>query len=189
MKDIYEITLKELAPNSRLRTKQDVLFYEVIDEAIKKLILKEIHNLILLDNIDNLKENIVDLLAYELHVDFYDYSAILKEKQHLVKTSILSHMKKGTLFSVQNILDIFFQEAKILEWFNYDGDPGKFKVEISDSKADYSQTKRITKMINSVKRTSQHLENLIFIKGDNSYLNYYGFSHSSGRKIDKYNPI
>lgn len=80
MKDIYEVHLKDLAPASKLKNKDDILFYEVVNEAIKVLILDEIENLILLDNIDNLKEEIVDLLAYELHVDFYDYSALLKEK-------------------------------------------------------------------------------------------------------------
>lgn len=189
MIDIYDIKLKDLAPNSRLRNKEDLLFYDVVDEAIKRLILSEIYKLILLDNIENLPEEIVDLLADELHVDFYDYSAVIKEKRHIVKTSILSHMKKGTLFPIQNILDTFFQESIIKEWFEYEGEPGKFKVEISDSEADYTQTNRIIKMIDSVKRTSQHLENLIFIKGDNSILNCYGAVHDSGRKIDKYNPI
>ncbi|MEG1313341.1 MAG: phage tail protein I [Bacilli bacterium] len=189
MKDIYEVHLKDLAPASKLRNKDDVLFYEVVNEAIKILILDEIENLILLDNIDNLKEEIVDLLAYELHVDFYDYSAVIKEKRQIVKTSVLSHMKKGTLFPVQNILDTFFQESIIKEWFEYGGEPGKFKVEISDSKVDYTPTNRIRKMIDSVKRTSQHLENLIFIKGDNSTLNYFGAVHDSGRQIDRYNSI
>ncbi|MGL5711194.1 MAG: phage tail protein I [Cetobacterium sp.] len=189
MIDIYDIKSNNLAPSSKLRNDEDLLFFRVVDKAIKKFILDEIEKLILLDNVDNLPEQMVDLLADELHVDFYDYSAIIKEKRHLVKTSILSHMKKGTLFPVQNILDTFFQESIIKEWFEYGGEPGKFKVEISDSEADYTQTNRIIKMIDSVKRTSQHLENLIFIKGDNSILNHYGAVYDSGRKIDKYNPI
>lgn len=189
MKDIYEVHLKDLAPASKLRNKDDVLFYDVVNEAIKVLVLDEIENLIFLDNIDNLNEEIVDLLAYELHVDFYDYSALLKEKRSLIKTSLLSHMKKGTLYPIKTILDTFFQECEVKEWFEYGGDPGKFKVEISDANIDYSQSGRITRMIDSVKRTSQHLENLIFIKGDNSIINYYGLIHDSGRKIDRYNPI
>ena len=98
-------------------------------------------------------------------------------------------MKKGTLEPIKTILDTFFQECEIKEWFEYGGDPGKFKVEISDANIDYSQSGRITRMIDSVKRTSQHLENLIFIKGDNAIINYYGLIHDSGRKIDRYNPI
>lgn len=189
MKDIYTSNLKDLAPKSKLRSKEDLLFYDIVNETIKKYITNEIQNLVILDNIDNLKENIIDLLAYELHVDFYDYSALLTEKKHLVKTSILSHMKKGTVYSVQNILNTFFQESTVKEWFEYGGNPGMFNVEITDSNADYSQANKIKRMIDSVKRTSQHLDNLTFIKGDSSELFYFSFIHDSGRKKDLYNPI
>lgn len=189
MKNIYEVSLLDLAPKSKLQTKEDILFYKVVDKAIKKLLVEEIKTLILMDDIDNLKEEIVDLLAEELHVDFYEVDSTLEEKRNLVKSSILSHMLKGTKLAVQNILNIFFQEANIKEWFEYEGEPGTFNVDISDGKVDYTQAKKIKRMIDSVKRTSQHLNNLSFIKGDSGELYYYGVIHSSERKIDRYNPI
>jgi phage tail P2-like protein len=66
-------------------------------------------------------ENLVDILAWQFHVDFYDTTKPLAEKRQLVQNSIQWHMRKGTVALVQEVLDFFWPGgATLTEWFEYD---------------------------------------------------------------------
>lgn len=66
-------------------------------------------------------EQLVDILAWQFHVDFYDPTKPLGFKRNLVQKSITWHMRKGTVALLQEVLDTFWPGgASITEWFEYD---------------------------------------------------------------------
>lgn len=54
--------------------------------------------------IDELDEQILDILAYDLHVDWYDYSYPVEVKRQTIKDSINVHRKLGTKYAVETAL-------------------------------------------------------------------------------------
>jgi hypothetical protein len=64
--------------------------------------------------------NLVDILAWQFHVDFYDAADPLEFRKRLVQLSIQWHITKGTYQLVQDVLDAYWPgAATLLEWYDY----------------------------------------------------------------------
>jgi P2-related tail formation protein len=65
-------------------------------------------------------EKLVDILAWQFHVDFYDATRDLEFRKRLVQMSIIWHKTKGTVALVQYVLDTYWPGgATLSEWFEY----------------------------------------------------------------------
>jgi phage tail P2-like protein len=65
-------------------------------------------------------ETLVDILAWQFHVDFYDKTRDLEFRKRLVQMSIQWHRTKGTMALVQEVIDTYWPGAATLqEWFEY----------------------------------------------------------------------
>jgi len=65
-------------------------------------------------------EKLVDILAWQFHVDFYDHTLPLATRKQLVQNSIMWHHRKGTVALVQEVLDTFWRGgATLIEWYEY----------------------------------------------------------------------
>jgi len=76
---------------------------------------------IIIPNILSLTDSkLVDILAWQFHVDFYDHARDLEFRKRLVQMSIEWHKTKGTVALVQYVLDTYWPRgATIEEWFEY----------------------------------------------------------------------
>lgn len=152
--------------------KNSELFTRVAEKIIKKHILDNKKYLLSLDALDTLEEIYVDILAYEFNVNFYTLSISLEEKRKLVKNSILTHMKKGTPFAIENVLKIFYKNAKLKEWFEYLGQEGTFRIDILNNTSIVpDEITKILQMIKNTKRASQQLEKITFESNSHAILN------------------
>ena len=113
--------------------------------------------------IDELPENVLDILAYDLHVDWYDFSYPLEAKRSVIKDSVKVHKRLGTVYATLTALRSVYPDSEIEEWFEYGGDPFLFRVviDVTNAKApaEYYQIKRA---IDSYKRLTAHMEALIY---------------------------
>jgi len=77
---------------------------------------------------------LVDILAWQFHVDFYDPTADLETRKQLVQNSIQWHMRKGTVALLQDVLNFFFPGgATLQEWYDYmDPLPPNFPIDDHD---------------------------------------------------------
>ena len=87
-----------------------------------------IDNVLIYSRFDELPEELVDILAYDLHVDWYDYNYPLEAKRDLVKNSVKVHKKMGTKYAIETALGSLFPESEVEEWFQYEGEPGHFHI-------------------------------------------------------------
>ena len=112
---------------------------------------------------DELPEELVDILAYDLHVDWYDYNYPLEAKRDLVKNSVKVHKKMGTKYAIETALGSLFPESEVEEWFQYEGEPGHFHIvlDVTNQRitADYAAIIRAVKMY---KRLSAHMDELTY---------------------------
>lgn len=174
-KIIYDSILKQLAPKL---IKNNILL-EVAEILIKQHIIDNIQFLVFLDRINEMQEWELDYVAKELHVDYYDYTMSLENKRKACQESLAIHNEKGTVSGIKRALNIFFKDSSLEEWYQYEGEPGYFRIRI-DGKIP-NNLSQIRERIESVKKKSQHLDKIIFLSNSNQKL-HYGTYMMHGRK-------
>ncbi|TEB13354.1 phage tail protein I [Pelotomaculum propionicicum] len=161
-KDIYTISLLDLLPQS-LKGDPDV---EALAKALDpelQAVSAAIIECVLLPRVDELPEEVVDYLAWQLHVDFYDPNYSLAVKRTLVKQSIPRHRKKGTPAAVEELATTVFGSARVIGWYEYGGDPYRFRVITGNEQVVLGD--RYAEFVNaleSVKRKSAWLDDILF---------------------------
>lgn len=94
---------------------------------------------IILARIDELDEATTDLLAWQLHCDFYDLAATLSMKHDAVKSSLKWHMKKGTAWAIIESLKALGIEGRFIPWWESGDEPYTFKIDAKIT-GDYYRT-------------------------------------------------
>lgn len=151
-------------------------FAKTVDEHLAE-VNKQSEVVLLYPRIDKLSENLIDELAIQLHVDFYNSTILLDKKRAIVKNSIKWHMKKGTPYAVEELIKTVFQSAKIVEWFDYGAAPYHFKVVfIKEPLTEPAQIDKLTEAINSVKNTRSWCDELNFLSEQSGNIYFSGYT-------------
>ncbi|MCD8052269.1 MAG: phage tail protein I [Clostridiales bacterium] len=110
--------------------------------------------------IDELPETMLDILATDLHVDWYDANATLEEKRSVIASSVFVHRKMGTPSAVQRLLDDNFGGGAISEWFDYEGEPYHFRVSTESMELVYANLDQFITMLEKTKKASAVLDGI-----------------------------
>ena len=158
---------------------KDADFYATFPPALKKdekmvalgrLIADELHKTveqtkknIIYANINELSETWLDVLAHDLHVDWYDYDYPIEAKRAIIRDSVRVHQKLGTKAAVEMALGGIHPKSEIEEWFDYGGKPYRFRIVLDTTEsrvaADYDE---IIKTVDIYKRLTAHLDGLYY---------------------------
>ena len=86
--------------------KQDANLNNLANSIINQLNvnLSDLSKTIIYLNIDTLDEKVLDLLAHDLHVDWYDFKYDIITKRQTIKDSVKVHKYLGTKFAVETAL-------------------------------------------------------------------------------------
>jgi phage tail P2-like protein len=159
MADYKTLGIADSAPPSIKQDPRIVAVLEALDRE-----LKGIHGqkgyLYIIRRLDELPEEIVDLLAWQWHVDFWEASLPVEIKRQLVKNSIPWHRKKGTAGVVKEMAATVLGEATVEEWFQYGGEPYFFRIRTGDNIRDGKVFERLIKIVNAVKNVRSWLEKI-----------------------------
>lgn len=133
LKDIYGVSLRDIIPSSIASDPQVQAIIDALDPELGSVSF-DTREALIYARIDELPEEVIDLLAWQFHVDFYEPGYLsLEIKRGLVKTSILIHKRKGTKWAVQELCRIVFGDTSVLPWFEYGGEPYHFNISIDAS--------------------------------------------------------
>jgi len=136
-------------------------FDEVLRDIIKKIPDIAIIPNLVLNKIVN--ETLIDLLAWQFHVDFYDPTLPIETKSELVLKSLDWHTRKGTPSVVEEIVSTVFSRAEIQEWFTYGGLPYRFRIGTDEEIPNEEVRKNLIRTINSVKNTRSYVDEITSI--------------------------
>ena len=150
MQDIYTLSLNDIAPSSITYDPHVVSIIQALDPQLQEVSRSSLEPLILA-RIDELPENVLDLLAWQMHADFYDLAATLSMKRQAVKSSILWHMHKGTEWAVIEALRQIDIKAEFLHWHDTGDQPYTFKLTAIVA-GDFYRTQGKDKLIASIRR-------------------------------------
>lgn len=162
MNDIYSTSLLEIMPANLLADKKIRDICQSLDDTLKR-ISAETNIPALIYNIDTLDSDVIDILAWQFHVDFYDETLPLKKRRELVKKSIDYHRHKGTPYAMDGVVGTVFPDAVVEENWEYDGEPYHFRINsITVPMADLDTLNQLMRAIKSVKNVRSVLDEIIF---------------------------
>ena len=157
LKDIYFI---KLLPQFMQDDKFNIGLSKGID-TVTHDIEARISTMSTWDSIDSLSEEELDALAWELGIDWYRIDAEIYVKRQLIKDSRKMSGKLGTKWAVERIINTYFGEGFINEWFEYGGEPGHFKVFSSNPTVTNENLQEFLLILDKVKRASSHLDGIV----------------------------
>lgn len=109
-----------------------------------------------LANIDELPEKILDLLAIEMRSQYYDESMDIEIKRNIIKNSLAWYAKGGTVSAVDEMIQTVFGEGEVVEWFDFNGEPGTFYIE-TNAELSPDTISQFNEIIDNVKNMKSQL--------------------------------
>ena len=165
--------LKELLPLSIAKDEKIQAMADACDAELEKIDANaEIPAI--LSRIDELPEPVLDLLGWQFHVEGWELAQSIEEKRTLVKQAIELHKHKGTKWAIKKVLEILNLSGKIQEWFEYGGEPYKFKVDlgVQDREITPELRDKLIQLINKYKNERSWLEEIILAYLTSGYLQF-----------------
>ncbi len=148
--------------------------------------LQEVSNVIresiILARLNELPEEVVDLLAWQYHVDFYEQDLPIGQKRELVRTSIDAHRHKGTPYAVELVVKAILNDGIVQEWFEYGGEPYHFRVIKINGQVTAEMYPKLKKAVETVKNTRSWFESVSLYREMNGTV-YVGGACSSLKTV------
>ena len=171
VKNIYDLSLRDIIPSSIAGDPQVQASIDALDPELQSVSFDTRETLIY-SRIDELPEEVIDTLAWQFHVDFYEPGIPLSAKRDLVKTSILVHMRKGTKWAVQELCDIVFGKTTVQPWFEYGGEPYHFRVSTEANLLTDEDWRRFFHALEVTKSARDWLDSIELHRKANLTINY-----------------
>lgn len=110
------------------------------------------------NQIDQLDEQTLDEMAWELRIEWYDSTAPIETKRAVIRNSDLVYAKLGTRFAVEQIITDYFGSGEVREWYEYGGKPHHFKILSDNPEMVNANFDLFMKLLGTVKRRSSWLD-------------------------------
>ena len=125
---------------------------------------EEIDQLRIYPDIDRLDEELLDILAYDFKVDWWDPDCTLEQKRRLLKSSWQVHKVMGTKAAVEAAASAVYPYARVQEWFEYGGEPYWFRMDVDLPEEEWTQERhvRLMRQVQFYKSLRSHLELIIY---------------------------
>lgn len=123
---------------------------------------------IIYPRIDELPEEVLDILARDLRVDWYEDTYPIDVKRATIRDSVKVHKRLGTKYAVETALGNVFPGSRLEEWFEYGGQPYMFRVSVNaaDSERIPNWKEKVRRAIALSKNLRSHLDALRMVFND-----------------------
>ena len=182
--DIYSVDFTRSLPPTLKNDPEMNALGRVIAEQLQ-ITARQIRQNIIYARIDELDEQTLDILAYDLHVDWYDHSYPIQVKRQTIKDSVKIHRRLGTKYAVETALGAVFPGTRVEEWFEYNGDPYTFRVIINatENGVTAAQQAAVLERVIFYKNLRSHLEAVRFKVEKKTAVHVVGY-HSIGTRLE-----
>jgi len=179
--NLNNVRFFDLLPPSLKQDSDAIATSNALDSQFNT-ILNNIGKVLVFVNIDNLGGDILDTLAIDIHVDYYDSALPNYIKRSWVKNSLKSHFYKGTVGYIDNLVSEIFGYGEVVEWWRYGGKRCHFKVETTNIKITEELVNKFNLALNSAKNIRSKLDSVDLILSANLDINY-GFRFQTGEIV------
>ena len=151
--------LTESFPAAMLASEEPGVLVKIMADKMMELDGK-VRQLLIWPQIDALPETVLDILAGDMHIDWYDYDANIAVKRTIIKAGVAVHKRLGTLWAIQKVITDYFGAGEVREWFTYGGEPHHFKIVSGNAEMVGQNLERFVAMLEHVKRKSSWLDSV-----------------------------
>lgn len=160
MRDITNTPLLSLMPRLLRQDASAKAMCRALQRQLDGLI-GQINKAMIYVAIDDLSEPVLDELARDLHVDFYQVEDDIAVKRRLVKSSLVLHGTKGTPGAVERLASEVFDDGRVEEWWEYGADPYHFNVVTTNQAVTTTRALAFIEALKTVKNTRSWLDAVI----------------------------
>jgi phage tail P2-like protein len=159
----------EIAPSSITNDPQVQSASEAIDDellAIYECMAAVPGGILFWPFTDQLEPPMLDVIAWEMHVDVWagwDGDLNTAQKRDLINKSIDWHQHLGTKYAVEQMLQTVFKTGYVSEWYEYGGNPYRFRVTIQEPIGTPERFQRVMDGILAVKNVRSWMEDEGFV--------------------------
>lgn len=142
-------------------------FSEALGELHQKT-LEHIDGSQIYTAIDTAAEPVLDALAVNWKIDWYDTGYSIEQKRRIVKTALTIRRTMGTVGAVKSQADAIYPGTTLEEWFDWGGEPGLFRLNVDvtstgeSSTIDIHSEAEIERRLTTAKRFSAHLDSMSY---------------------------
>lgn len=114
--------------------------------------------------IDELPGDLLDILAHDFKIDWWDPNYSLEEKRQTFKDSWYVHKHMGTKAAVETAISAIYPGTKVQEWWEYGGEPFYFRLFLNAGKLrpDTEKHRKVLERVNYYKSLRSHLDGFIW---------------------------
>lgn len=156
MISLYDSQITDILPDN-IKNSPEVQAISYAIQRQNQKILRFARNINVIRAIDVIPEDIIDLMAAELRTQYYSSELDINIKRNLVRNTIIWYMQAGTLDAVEKMITILFGSGYVEEWFDYNGEPYHFKINV-DTDLSKEKIKNFINIIKNVKNTRSQLD-------------------------------
>ena len=177
----HGLTKENLLLNFPVALREDESAQALADVTARLLAgrTKEIERLTIYPAIELLDERLLDILAYDFKVDWWDADYSLEEKRRTLANSWQVHKLLGTKAAVEMAIRAIYPETRVEEWFEYeDGEPYHFRlsINITNDNVDSKRQRRVLERLDFYKNLRSHLDRVTYFMKPEPALAYaHGF--------------
>lgn len=173
---IYEVQLLDILPDNLKKDPDMIAAAKAVDLGFSVLV-NSVKKVIILPRINELESDVLDHVAYFLHVDFYDRTLDVETKRKLILESVYIHQIKGTPRAVEILIETLFDEGVVEEWFDYGDTPYRFRVVTSNQSVTHERAEEFIRALNTVKNRRSTLDSVVILQSESMNLYWGGFVH------------
>ena len=160
---LSEGELLDMLPSEFKRQPEVVALSYALKQAYRRLLAFQA-GILVYAYIDGCSEAVLDMLAVELRMRYYDQSFSIDKKRELIKSGILVGLRDGTKYAVDLVVSTILDAATTMDWYEYGGDPGCYRIraDVTAARGDIDLN-GIIDAIEMVKRKSAHLDGVSLV--------------------------
>ena len=123
---------------------------------------KYTERIVLASNVDNLPDPILDYLAIQYRIPYYDSAFDIDKKRALVKEGYQWSMTAGTTECIRRLTNAIFGNGKVIEWYEDDTmQEGEFDIEINEKDMTEDIVKDFARILKKAKNSHSKLRNVV----------------------------
>ena len=186
----HGLTKENLLLNFPVALREDESAQALADVTARLLAgrTKEIERLTIYPAIELLDERLLDILAYDFKVDWWDPNYSLEEKRRTLKGSWYVHKHMGTRAAVETAIRAIYPLTTVEEWFEYEGGKPyhfRLRINITSDSGDRERQRRVLERLNFYKNLRSHVDEVkYFLMPEKSWA-VAGGLFAGSREIDR----
>ena len=172
-KTIKNVSLIELVPPNLQNNPDIIAVSRAADKQWQKFAGK-LNEVLTYADIEGVTPEVLNMLAVEMNVDFYDQDLPLSKCRALVKNGYTYKYRKGTVRAVRQVVSDAYDKANVEEWSDYGGEPYHFRITTEAAMPDENTINKMFKAVQAVQNVRSKLDYLGALK-DVGLTEYWGF--------------